>query len=584
MNALVVRKALADYARRRFNLVLLVAVPVVIVIALAGELASFSKLLSAGAKPAHFEVATAGWAAAAVAGLAGFFQVVGSRTTDRRLAAVSAHGSRPVVAGRLCAAAVLAGAASAAALIALALRGGIADPARAIPAVVIAAVIYVAIGVLVGTFTRSEMNGALVVSVIWMLDIFVGAGLGGGSSLIDRFFPLHFPTMVLTSQAAHHGGPLSDVGWTLIWAGGLSFVAIARLAATTHPARRAATLINASNGAKSPPPAFPRRTFPASRFAAALRAAIRDYRRNRVLWALLLVVPIFFIGLAAEQTPTTLMPVSLLNGARHVAAMLSLREIHGAQMASIASALLAGIAGLFVATGSADGDRRLVLAGYRPREILAAHLSVVAGAAVVVTAVSLTVSAVFLSPQLWVEYAGAGLLIALTYGMIGVLLGPVVGRLGGLYTLLVLSMVDVGYGQTVMFKPVPPTWGAFLPARGAGRLLVDGAFTTTFEQYGHLLLAFAWLAAVTFAAALTFRHQAGAKLTRHTNAPTSRSERDDPNGFHSARVSGSAHRRARNSATWRQLAVVLDAGHFTSGFHGWKRPLGLSFHSHTCSA
>jgi hypothetical protein len=242
---------------------------------------------------------------------------------------------------------------------------------------------------------------------------------------------------------------------------------------------------------------------------------------------LLLVVPVFFIALAAEQTPTTLMPVTLLNGARNLTTMHSLRQIHGAQMASIASALLAGIAGLFVVTGSADGDRRLVLAGYRPREVLAAHLGVIAGAAVVVTTVSLSVSAVFLSPQMWVEYAGADLLIALTYAMIGVLLGPIVGRLGGLYTLLLLAMVDVGYGQTVMFKPVPPTWGAFLPARGAGRLLIDGAFTTSFEQYGHLLLALAWLAALTTAAALTFRHQTGVKRTRHTNNPPTAPHADD---------------------------------------------------------
>lgn len=549
MTALVLRKALADYARRPFNLVLLVAVPAVMVLALAGELASFSKLLSAGAKPEHLEVATAGWAAAAVAGLAGFFQVVGSRTTDRRLASVSAHGARPVVAGRLLAAAVLAGAAAAAALIALALRGGIADPARAIPAVAVVAVIYVAIGVLVGTFTRSEMNGALVVTVIWMLDVFVGAGLGGGSALINRFFPLHFPTMVLTSQAAHHGGPISDVGWTLIWAGGLALIAVARLGAITRPARHARhapALVLALSAPRSLPTTTPpitdttpqpvsvqprsvavqtsvpasavgRRAIPASRFAAALRAAMRDYRRNRVLWVLLLVVPVFFIALAAEQTPTTLMPVALLDGARHFTTMHSLRLIHAAQMASIASALLAGVAGLFVVTGSADGDRRLVLAGYRPREVLAAHLGVIAVAAVVITAVSLSVSAVFLSPHLWVEYAGADLLIALTYAMLGVLLGPLVGRLGGLYSLLLLSMVDVGYGQTVMFKPVPPTWGAFLPARGAGGLLLDGAFTTSFEQYGHLLLAFAWLAALTAAAALTFRHQTGAKLHRHTH-------------------------------------------------------------------
>jgi hypothetical protein len=186
-------------------------------------------------------------------------------------------------------------------------------------------------------------------------------------------------------------------------------------------------------------------------------------------------------------------------------------------MASVASALLAGIAGLFVVTGSAEGDRRVVLAGFRPRQVLAGHLSVVAAAAVVTTAVSLAVSAAFFSPRLWPEYAGADLLIALTYAMVGVLLGPLVGRLGGLYVILLLAIVDVGYGQTVMFHPLPPTWGAFFPARGAGRLLY-GSFTTSFEQYANLGLALAWLGALTVAAAFTFRHQIGVKVVRRIGA------------------------------------------------------------------
>lgn len=540
MIALVIRRALLDYARRPLNVVLLVAVPIVIVMALSGELAAFSKLLSTTSSPTHLEVATAGWAAALVAGLAGFFEVIGSRATDRRLAAASGRAT-PVVAGRLGASAVLAAAAGATALLALAARAGIDDPLRAVSAVVVVAVIYVAIGVLVGTLVRSEMNGALIVSVIWMLDVFVGAGLGGGSSVITRVFPLHFPTMVLTSQAAHHGGPLGDVGWSLIWAVGLSALGVARLALTARPAKRTATAPVLASGpapqasaaslsslpAVEAVPALPPpvaatvreapsvapglRPRPQNRLAAASRAAMRDYGRNRVLWVLLLVVPVLFIALAAEQTPTKLMPVDLVAGARHFTAMISLRHVHAAEMASVASALLAGIAGLFIVTGSADGDRRLVLAGFRPREILAGYLGAIAGAATLTTVVSLAVSAAFFSPQEWVQYAGADLLIALTYAMIGVLFGPLTGRLGGLYLILVLAIVDVGYGQTVMFKPFPPTWGAFLPARGAGRLLLGGAFSAGSAQIGYLLLALGWLAALTAAAAFVFRARIGAR-------------------------------------------------------------------------
>jgi hypothetical protein len=320
-----------------------------------------------------------------------------------------------------------------------------------------------------------------------------------------------------------------------MWIVGLAAVAAARYASTIRPARTArhvgslATLpagpepvVRTVEAAVPQPPAGqtaqPRPvltagkipSIPGSKTAAGLWAALREYRRDRVLWALLIVVPVFFVALAAAQTPTKPMPVALLDGARHFTTMISLRHIHAGEMASIASALLAGITGLFVVTGSAPGDRRLVLAGFRPRQILAGHLGVIAGATVVISAVSLAVSAAFFAPRFWVEFAGADLLIALTYAMIGVLLGPLVGRLGGLYLLLLLSIVDVGYGQTVMFHPNPPGWGAFLPARGAGRLMLDGAFTTSFERYGYLLLALGWLAGLTLAAVAVFKHRIGA--------------------------------------------------------------------------
>lgn len=43
-------------------------------------------------------------------------------------------------------------------------------------------------------------------------------------------------------------------------------------------------------------------------------------------------------------------------------------DVQGAVMVAITVAFLAGLAGLFVVLGSAEADRRLVLAGYRPGE------------------------------------------------------------------------------------------------------------------------------------------------------------------------------------------------------------------------
>lgn len=100
---------------------------------------------------------------------------------------------------------------------------------------------------------------------------------------------------------------------------------------------------------------------------------------------------------------------------------------------------------------------------------------------------------------------GANVLVALTYATIGVIVGPIFGRLGGLYLLLVIPFIDIGLAQNAMFDAAPPAWGKFMPAHGAVRVMMDGAFTASFDETGALLLALGWLAALTATAVVVFR-------------------------------------------------------------------------------
>jgi type IV secretory pathway VirB3-like protein len=165
------------------------------------------------------------------------------------------------------------------------------------------------------------------------------------------------------------------------------------------------------------------------------------------------------------------------------------------------------LAGLFVATGTTEGDRRLTLAGLRARHVFGARLAVTALATVVTTVVAIAVSGALYPPRQWMVFTVANLLIAGTYAMVGMVLGPLTGRLGGLYLVLLLAFVDVGLGQTVMLPGGPPDWGAFLPGRGASRMLVDGSFSAQFDEVVGLLLALVWLAAAATVAALTFQRR-----------------------------------------------------------------------------
>ena len=90
--------------------------------------------------------------------------------------------------------------------------------------------------------------------------------------------------------------------------------------------------------------------------------------------------------------------------------------------------------------------------------------------------------------------------------MIGVLVGTLFGRLGGLYVMFLLPFIDVGIAQNIMFSATPPAWGLILPSHGGVQVLVDAAFTPEFDQLSALALAVVWLIAVTALTAVVFRH------------------------------------------------------------------------------
>jgi hypothetical protein len=331
------------------------------------------------------------------------------------------------------------------------------------------------------------VNGSLLVVFVWMFDVFFGPAMGGTGAIL-RVFPLHFPTLVVTDVASGHAGPLGDVGISALWAIAALTAGGAALVTTTRPT----------------PLSVPRAHNGWRRVGVALRYGFRDYRRNLVLWVLLVGLPVAFITLSIAVTPDDPAPVELVEGGTRGLQILSMADLHGAIMVPITVGFLAGLAGLFVALGSADGDRRLVLAGYRPLEVLAARLGVIVFAAALTTGVALAVTGISFSPDSWPVFAVANVLTALTYGMIGVLAGPRLGLLGGLYVMLALPFIDIGIAQNAMFDAAPPAWASFMPAHGSVRVLLDGAFTASFDETGALVLALVWLVGLTVLAAGQF--------------------------------------------------------------------------------
>jgi hypothetical protein len=142
-----------------------------------------------------------------------------------------------------------------------------------------------------------------------------------------------------------------------------------------------------------------------------------------------------------------------------------------------------------------QGDRRLVVAGYRPGETVVARLLVLVSATAVVVAVSALVTALNFTPASWPPLIAALGLLGLIYGAIGALAGALLDKLAATYLMLFFVMTDLGVVQSPMFGDgAPDRWAVLLPGYGPSRVMYDGAFSETFHGGGELLLSLGWLA------------------------------------------------------------------------------------------
>ena len=499
MTTALVRRFLADYARNGPNLLLLVVVPATFVVAAAPALADAAKVLGgAGGGPA-IETVTAGWAAAFLAGVAMYFQVSGSRGADRRLAVAGMRRSRLALA-RLFAGALLAALATGAALVALAAKGGLDEPWRVASGTLLFALVYVGLGTAVGALVPSALNGTVLLLFVWILDVFFGPTLSGSDAVIVRLLPTHFASLWTVDIPSRHGGP-SDLLWALLWAGTALVVAT--------------VVIVSGMGAQRRPVRRPGRW---AQLRAGVRMGWKDWRRTPVLWVLLPLVPAVFILLADAITPSGEMSVVVREDAAAQVTIVDPADIHAATMAPIAVASLATLAGLLLVLDSRRADRRLALAGASPVIVLAARVALVLVATGVATAGSLLVTALVFDAEQWGVYAAGNALVAVTYALIGIVLGPLFGRVSGVFLAFLVPFLDLGIWQSPMLRAEPTSWASWLPGHGGGRVVIDGALTTGFDEGWSVVAALLWILVLGAAAAVVATPRVG-RAARTTETP-----------------------------------------------------------------
>ena len=486
---LLVHRFLSDYVRNRANLLFLALAPIVFVMVAAGTLADASRLLGGAGNGSSIETVTAGWTAGFLTAIAMYFQVSAARNTDRRLVLSGLSGIRLVTA-RMAAGALLAAVASAAALVALAARTGIDDPLRVTAGTLMFAVIYLAFGAIVGATVPNAVNGTVVLMFIWIIDVFFGPTLISSESVLTRLLPTHFVSLWTVNLPSGHGG-LSELAWSLLWTTTALAVAFIVVVQTSSVSRR-------RHARKSVPSAL-------TQLRTGLKMGWHDWRRTPVLWLLLAVVPAVFIWLADAVTPNGTTPITLRENGIRFTDMVDPAHIHAATMAPVSVASLAALAGVFIVLDARSADQRLALAGQRIWVLLATRLGMVLTAAGLATAISVAVTATVFDAHQWGLYIAANAFIAVTYALIGVLLGPIFGRVSGVFMAFLIPFLDLGIGQSPMLQGEPASWARYLPGYGSTRMLIDGALTEGFDEVNSLLIASGWLAGLVLVAVVLFR-------------------------------------------------------------------------------
>jgi hypothetical protein len=243
------------------------------------------------------------------------------------------------------------------------------------------------------------------------------------------------------------------------------------------------------------------------RTATATAMAFRDQLRRPLVPILLVVVPAFIVIWSVAITQPESRRIELAGG---VWVTTTMKALHGPEMAKFTVAFVAALVGVFVMRAALQGDRRLVVAGLRAREVIAARLVVLLTATTVAVIVAAAAIGLNFSPASWLAVVGALVLTGVIYAGIGSLVGVLLDKLAATYLILFVVAADLSVVQTPMFHASSGRFAALLPGYGPTRVMLDGAFAPSFKAGLPLLIALAWAVALNLAAYVVLRHALGA--------------------------------------------------------------------------
>lgn len=202
-----------EYYRSPLNLVLLIVIPILLILSFGGALSRLADLFDQTLTVEVGNSLGAVWAAAFLTGIMGFYTMSSAREADRRLVR-SGYSTVSVVVLRLATVALLGLIAALTSFAFLITRVTPDNYAITFAAIYLAALIYGALGILIGSVITGELEGSFALLFFFIMDAFIGSPLFGTTSEAFAALPTHYPSLIMSAMTA--GEVHSAIHW--LWA------------------------------------------------------------------------------------------------------------------------------------------------------------------------------------------------------------------------------------------------------------------------------------------------------------------------------------------------------------------------------
>jgi hypothetical protein len=190
------------------------------------------------------------------------------------------------------------------------------------------------------------------------------------------------------------------------------------------------------------------------RLLLAMSMSARELLRSRLVLLLLVLVPTLFFSIIVLTTDDDPLVFELGSVGDGVALTVPQQDEAMVFVGLASVGLITSFLGLRLMQRDVEVSRRLVLCGYRPWELIAAKLAVLAAVVLAISAYVVAALPLFFEPQrlagVWLGFVLGGWV----YGCWGLLVGALIRRqLEGILFVVLLTNIDAGWLQN-------PVWYA----------------------------------------------------------------------------------------------------------------------------